>query len=373
GDLARFHRRKWAKKIVAISGSNGKTTTKEIAAALLGASYSALKAPGTWNNALGVPLSLLMLEKKHDVAVLEMGMNDFGELAMLGRMAEHDAAILTNVGPVHLEKLGSVEGVARAKGELFTSLKEGGTAVVNQDDGWIAKLASTVSGRRVTVSLAAGADVSARVLQDLGSEGFHLAVQYGGQKTEIRFPFVGIHNVYNLLCALGAALALEVPVSRLQKGVDAIVRPSMRLETIECGRGIRLINDCYNANPSSTLVALEVVRDTSPKRKLAVLGDMMELGEFAPRAHRDIGIKVATFGFAHLFVLGQFSGDLVQGAVQGGMPRQNITVGKSHEDLAKAISENAKEGDTILVKGSRGMKMEKVTNELLRLWREKGA
>jgi UDP-N-acetylmuramoyl-tripeptide--D-alanyl-D-alanine ligase len=370
GLLANSVRRDWGGKIVAISGSNGKTTTKEMASALIGADRPTLKAPGTWNNQLGVPLTLLMLRPERKTAVLEMGMNAYGELRALGRVAAHDVALLTNIGPAHLEKFGSLEGVARAKAELFEGLGAGGVAVVNLDDRYLRKMGETVSARAVSVSMGETGDVTAKILQDLGPGGYRLRVRYGGEEIDLESPFVGVHNVSNLLCALGAAFALGVPAGKLAEGVKRIERVEMRLEVIELGQGIRIVNDCYNANPASVAVALEVTKNTGGRRVLAALGDMMELGEFSPRAHRDIGIKVAALKYVHLFLLGQFAGDLRQGAIQGGMSASAVTVGTTHQELAERIAGELTPGDTLLVKGSRGMRMEEITKILQERFKE---
>ncbi|MFH1018028.1 MAG: UDP-N-acetylmuramoyl-tripeptide--D-alanyl-D-alanine ligase [Pseudomonadota bacterium] len=373
GAVANLARRKWGKPVVAISGSNGKTTTKEMAAAVIGAHRNTLKTPGTWNNYLGVPLTLLLLRPEHALAVLELGVNNFGEMGTLCRLAEPTVGVLTNIGPVHLEKLGSLDGVAKAKGELYEHLPENGVAVINIDDPRLKSFEGSTRARKITISLRGTADVSAKVVRDLGSDGLVLSVRYGAEEAEIRTPFVGIHNVYNLMCAFGAALAMEVPVLKLQTGVQAVERPEMRLQMIPCPKGIRIVNDCYNANPGSMTVALEVVRDFAQGRYLAALGDMLELGDFSPRAHRDIGIKVAGFKYSRLFVMGRYAGDVVQGAVQGGMKHERIKTFKTHAEMAQAILEQLEPNDTLLVKGSRGMKMELLTEELQKGLAERGA
>jgi UDP-N-acetylmuramoyl-tripeptide--D-alanyl-D-alanine ligase len=360
-DLARSVRERWSGTVVAISGSNGKTTTKEMTSALLASDRPTLKAPGTWNNHLGVPLTLLMLRPDRRAAVLEMGMNAPGELRTLGSVAGHDVAVLTNVGPAHLERFGSLEGVAKAKGELFESLRPEGVAVVNLDDRRISAMATRMPHRRVTVSMVEAADVTARILRELDGGGYRLGVRYGSEELELETPFVGIHNVSNLLCALGAAFAVGVPARNLEKGMTGIEPPDMRLQVIRLRRGIRIVNDGYNANPASMAVALEVTRSLASGRVLAAVGDMMELGDFSPRAHRDIGIQAAALRYAGLFILGQFAGDVRQGAIQGGVAASAITVALSREGLAERIAGELQPGDTLLVKGSRGMRMEELT------------
>ncbi len=367
GSLANQVRMEWGGRVVGISGSNGKTTTKEMAAAIFGTYLKTLKAPGTWNNALGIPLSLFQLREMHEVAVLEMGINDFGEMTALADVAKPNVGVLTNIGPGHLEKFKSIEGVMRAKGELFEAMDADGIAVINADDPYLSKLGEKFPGKLIRVSMKDEADVLASVTRDLGMDGLVLNVSYGSEFVELKTSCVGIHNVYNLLCALGAALALGVPVSVLQEGVNQMQKPQMRLEIMQWPHQISVINDCYNANPASMAVALEIGKDVTRGRVIAVLGDMMELGDLAARAHRDIGIKVAQHEYAHLFVIGQFSGDIRQGALQGGMKYEEITVETSHLELARKIANIIQPKDTILIKGSRGMRMEKVTEELRRL------
>ncbi len=367
--LGRYARRTWGKNIISIGGANGKTTTKEMTAALIGARFNVLKTPSNWNNMLGLSLTLLLLKPEHEVAVVEMGINDFGEMTTLATTAEPNVGLLTSIGPAHLEKLGSLDGVARAEGELFAYLGEKGTAVVNIDDTRIDEVSKQAKGNRITVSRKSSADVMVRVLESLGKEGLLLDVNYGGKKLELRSPFVGEHNVSNLCCALGAALATGVPSEAIQKGLHSVERPEMRLELLDI-EGVHIINDCYNANPGSVLAALHVGRDMKVARRFAVLGDMLELGDYSPRAHRDIGIEAAHMRYDHLFAVGQFAGDLGQGALQGGMGLHQVTIGKSRSETAEAVATLARPGDLILIKGSRGMKMEEVTEKLTGLLRK---
>jgi UDP-N-acetylmuramoyl-tripeptide--D-alanyl-D-alanine ligase len=366
-DFANSVRRSWGRKVVAIGGSNGKSTTKQMTGAVLNAYVPTHVTPGTWNNHLGVPLTLLLLSQKHHTAVLELGINDFGEMKALANIAEPDVGVLTNIGPEHLEKFKSVEGVKRAEGELFEALRPEGTAVVNLDDSNIKSLSETCRAKKITISLKEKADLSARVLKDLGPQGLVLSVKYGEQNVEIRTPFLGTHNIYNLLCAFGAAYAIGAPASSLQAGVDAIQPMEMRLQIENLPRNVRMVVDCYNANPASTLVALEVTKGLARGRAMAVLGDMLELGDISARAHRDIGKKAAELGFDYVVCLGRFATDIVQGAVQGGMTKDSIRIASSHDDAAHAIIEKMTDGDTLLLKGSRGMKLEKVGEKITAL------
>jgi UDP-N-acetylmuramoyl-tripeptide--D-alanyl-D-alanine ligase len=295
---------------------------------------------------------------------MEMGINDFGEMTELCKMVKPQVAILTNIGPVHLEKLGSLDGVAKAKGELFQALPKEGTAVLNLDDPKIAELGQKLKCKKVTLSLKSGTDVTASVVRDYGPEGLQLNIHYGKDELDLRTPLVGVHNVYNLLCALGAAYALSIPKDKLQVGLNRFERPEMRLEVIKMPNNVSIVNDCYNANPASTMVALEVVRNMAPGRTIAVLGDMLELGDFSARAHRDVGIRVAGHKYAYLMAIGRFAGDVRQGAIQGGMKDRAIQVFQSHSEVVDALERVIAPNDMILVKGSRGMKMEQITEPL---------
>lgn len=363
--LALFARTHWGKTVVAVGGSNGKTTTKEVTAAILNAHQSTLKTPGTWNNHLGVPLTTLLLRPSHSLAVMELGINDFGEMTQLCKVAKPNVALLTNIGPEHLEKFGSIDGVAKAERELFEALPENGTVIVNADDPKIVQMVSAMKCRQVRVSLRAEGDVTASVIRDHGPEGLTLQVHYGKEVVELKTPLLGVHNVYNLLCALGTAYALSVPKEKLQLGINQIERPEMRLQTFKLPRGICIVNDCYNANPASTMVALEVVQNMTTGRTIAILGDMLELGDYSARAHRDVGIRVAGHKYAYLIALGRFAGDLRQGAIQGGMKESQIKVFKTHQEAVDLLSELTQPGDTILVKGSRGMKLENISEPLM--------
>lgn len=363
--LAAWFRSRWNGRVVAISGSNGKTTTKEMTASVLGTSVSTLKSPGTWNNQLGVPLALLKLESQYKACVLEMGMNAHGELRNLSEIAKPDVAILTNIGPAHLEKFGSIDEVAKAKGELFESLSENGVAIVNEDDSRIQKLSLKIPAKKIRISMKnEQAEVYGKIKHKRSDGCFDIQVKYGDQSIGLSTSFMGQHNIYNLLCALGAALAFEIPSAKLQSGINSVKKVEMRLQVIHLNNEIQVINDCYNANPSSMSAALDVSKGLAHSRCLAVLSDMMELGEYAPRAHRDLGIKVARLSYDHLFVMGQYSNDYIQGAIQGGLSEAKITRSLNHEGLATELLRTVQPGDTILVKGSRGMKMEKVTEKL---------
>ncbi len=369
--LGAWLRQNWSGQVVGISGSNGKTTTKEMTAAILSSSLSVVRAPGNWNNLLGVSLSLGLLRPKHQVAVLEMGMNDFGELAQLCQVSRPTITLLTNVGPAHLEKFGSLERVAKAKAEIFSTLTSEDTAVINLDDPHVCKISQGLKSRKVTVSMNETADVQGLAFRSLATEGSELEVSYGGEKVLLRSSYLGKPNAHNLLCALGVARAVGVEAAKLQVGLDQATAVEMRMELIELPGDITVVKDCYNANPASMAAALEVTHGLMRGRKIAVLGDMMELGDYAPRAHRDVGIKVAQLGYSHLFSVGQYAGDFSQGAVQGGMSNEKIRAESRTETIVPQIVSCLEPGDVVLVKGSRAMKMEEVVERLRAEWEER--
>jgi len=319
-----------------------------------------LKSPGTWNNNLGVPLTLFMLQKQHEWAVLEMGMNHLGELAGHCAVAKPNVAILTNIGHAHIGELGSIENIANAKAELFAGVGADGTLVVNADDPRIAEKARGFSGKKIMVSQTTETDVCIRSVKKMNDRLNAVRVMYGSEAIELETEYFAKHLLSNLLCALGGAYALNVPVSRLQEGVDNIHLPPMRLALENLSDGLTLVDDAYNANPDSVRVALEYVSEYGHGRKVAILGDMLELGANASSLHRGIGSLAATLKFENLFCVGAFASDYVKGAIDQGMDASRALAFEKKEDLIDSLSRGIRAGDCVLVKGSRGSRMEEV-------------
>lgn len=354
-------RKQWGKKIVALSGSNGKTSTKEMIATLLG--EKALKTPGTWNNFLGVPLTLLMLEQHHEFGVIEIGINHFGELLQLCRFTAPNVALLTNVGPAHLENLHDLDGVAKAKGEIFSQLQSYDIAVIHLDDPKIEPMKSKIRARAITVSQTTPADVFL-VKKERTTNGYDLKIKYGSDEIATLLSVPGAHNVSNYLCALGVALAFGIPVKQIAENTPKIETFHMRMQTHRFSENRILVNDCYNANPGSFSAALQTVSEMKSKRFLVFMGDMLEMGSQANQIHRDFGKTFHKNGVDHLFVTGNYAKDVLAGAIEGGMKENQVTWIEKKADAAENILSKFRADDILLVKASRGMKLEEVIEEI---------
>uniref|UniRef100_A0A831TWJ7 UDP-N-acetylmuramoyl-tripeptide--D-alanyl-D-alanine ligase n=1 Tax=Geobacter metallireducens TaxID=28232 RepID=A0A831TWJ7_GEOME len=362
GDLASFHRRRFAIPVVAVTGSNGKTTTKEMLAAILEQTGPGLKTEGNLNNLIGLPRMLFRLDDSHRWAVLEMGMSAFGEIDRLAEIALPDAGIITNAYPAHLETLGSVEGVARAKGELFLRLQAGGCAVFNADDPLIARCPSPEGVRRVSFGLH-DADVTATAIENLGRTGQRFLLRLPGGSVPVTLRAFGRHNVANALAAAAAAHVLGVSPAAIARGLGEFSPYARRFNLEEVGDVI-LIDDSYNANPASMAAALTTLREIREgHRAVAVLGDMLELGEGAEEAHRQLGLLAATC-VDRLYVMGGMAGIVAAGALEGGLAEDAVVVAASHDAIVADLRRAAVAGDFILVKGSRGLAMDRVAEKM---------
>lgn len=362
GDLACFHRQRFAIPVVAVTGSNGKTTTKEMLAAILGQTGPGLKTEGNLNNLIGLPQMLLRLDNSQRWAVLEMGMSAFGEIDRLAEIARPDVGIITNAYPAHLETLGSVEGVARAKGELFLRLPEEGCAVFNADDPLIARCPSPDGVRRVSFGLH-NADVTAGAVENLGRNGQRFILRLPTESVPVTLRAFGRHNVANALAAAAAAHVLGVPTETIARGLGEFSPYARRFNLEEVGDVI-LIDDSYNANPASMAAALTTLREIrAGHRAVAVLGDMLELGEGAEEAHRQLGLLAATC-VDRLYVMGGMAGIVAAGALEGGLADEAVTVATSHDAIVADLRRTTAAGDFILVKGSRGLAMDRVAEKM---------
>jgi len=364
GDLAHLWRKRHPMPLIAVVGSNGKTTTKEMAAAILGKRYKVMKNPGNLNNLIGLPLSLLKMNSQDGVAVLEMGMNRTEEILRLTQIAEPDLGILTTIGPVHLEGLGSIEGVMEAKGELLEGMGAQARLIFNADDPRVVQLSQRFAGNKTSFGVHNRADWMAtdiRIQED-GRVSFQLQGPAG--RIPVSLKLLGRHQVYNALAAAAATAHLDAGMEDIQEGLNAFPPPPMRMELMALGKGIRIINDAYNANPQSMDAALIALQELAGGRKIAVLGDMWELGEYAEQAHRDLGRAIQERGVNLLFLLGRFASQVAEGATEAGMNPQAICIGKDHHAVSLHLSGILKEGDWVLVKGSRIMKMEEIIKEL---------
>jgi len=363
GDLAAAVRQRFAGPVVGITGTSGKTTTKEMLAAILARTAPGLKSAGNFNNLVGVPLTLFGFQSEHRWAVIEMGMSARGEIARLAQIAAPRIGIITNVGAGHLQQLGGISGVARAKGELFIQLPAGGTAVVNVDDPQVSQLPLANGVRRLLFGLAPEAQVRATdIVVTEGTVGFRLHLP--DAEIPVRLPLPGRHNVQNALAAAAAAWVLEVQPADIAAGLAEFKPCPGRMELIELPGDLLLLEDSYNANPLSMQAALDALHDLGrPGRRIAVLGDMLELGPAACDLHREVGMLVAKRA-DWLFTLGELAREIAVGAAEHGLPGERIVAAGSVEELLDRLRPILQPGDRLLVKGSRGMRMERVSARL---------
>ncbi|MBA4392654.1 MAG: UDP-N-acetylmuramoyl-tripeptide--D-alanyl-D-alanine ligase [Desulfobacca sp.] len=364
GDLSSLWRQKFPVSLIGISGSNGKTTTKEMLAAILELEGPTLKNPGNLNNWIGLPLSLFSLNEDHRFAVMEMGMNHLGEIARLCQIAHPEVGLLTNIGPAHLEGLGSLSAIAQAKGELFEALEPHHWAVINIDDARIRELTRSCRARQITFGL----DPEARVRADqlsLTPQGISFRILFEDLEEQLSLPIPGQHNVNNALGAAAAALSLGLSLEKVREGLNGFMLPEHRLQLKKGLKGIQLIDDTYNANPASLQAALSTFQSfRQGKRGGLVLGDMLELGSQALTAHQEIGKIIGGMGVEFLMTLGPLSREMVTEAQKGFRPPQMTFWAQNHQELVEQLHQIIREGDILLFKGSHGMNMEKIVRAL---------
>jgi len=372
GDLAAYRRHQvQGLRVVAITGSCGKTTVKDMVAEILSSRFQIIKTMGNFNNLIGLPLSLLPVSFQHRFAVLEMGMNRPGEIRRLTEIADPDVACITTIAEAHLEGLGSVEKVARAKAELFETMGGEGILVVNADDPRIRKIAAGLDRRQISFGLRRGAHVRATHVRPRGRDGQDFTLHVAGARRRIRSRLLGLHNIVNSLAAAATCLALDVSMEQIAEGLSRFNPPDKRLRTEVLPCGIVMVNDAYNANPGSVRAALEAVKTARGKAKsVAVLGDMLELGAGAARLHEGIGKTVHDCGFDRLLTYGAFAERIVAGAVKAGMAAERAGAFADKKEMVRHLQGLIDSGrlsadDWILIKGSRGMRMEEVAERLL--------
>ena len=367
GDLASYARRLYRETpVVAVSGSAGKTTTKDMTAAILSVSRPVMKTEGNLNNLIGLPLTLLGLTAAHGAAVVELGISLPGEMKRLSEMASPDVAVLTNIGRGHLKTLGSIERVAREKGELFRSVGPEGFKVVNLDDPWTVKMAEEAGkGRPVTFSLKDRADVRAMDYSvEEGFGGIRVTYEVRGERLKVRLNTPALCNVSNAAAAICAAVSLGATLKEAGEGLASGIAAHGRMEVVRIN-GLTVLDDTYNANPESVAAALLTLKRATG-RKIAVLGDMRELGEASVNAHREAGKMAAEYGIDMVVAIGAFSKEITEGASSGGLSPGRVMGFGGKMDAVKALKGLLREGDSILVKGSRAVALEEVVETLKR-------
>jgi len=363
GDLASAYRRALATRVVAVTGSNGKTTTKEMIASVLAASGASIaKNVGTENNLVGVPQTLLRLGGEERYAVVEMGMNHPGEIWRLTEIARPDVGVITNVGPAHLEGLGTLANVAAAKGELALAMPAGSTLVVNGSDPWLVPLAASFPGR--TIQTGENGPVRAIAAEPLEGQAQLLSLEIDGRTVDARLGCVGAHNVANALLAAAVGTAFGMDAATIAEGLERFEPPPMRLELVRLANGACLWNDVYNANPASIEAALTALAAEPAKRRVVVVGEMWELGEEEAKYHREVGRRVAELGLDLLLAVGRLADEVAAGARDGGLPSERVERFDAPAAAAARLRAMLREGDVVLVKGSRGARMEEVVTRL---------
>ena len=357
GALAAWHRSRFDIPVVGITGSVGKTTTKEMIAAVLSARFVTHKTEKNFNNELGVPQTLLKLDESHEVAVVEMGISDFGEMRRLTFMVKPTIAVISVIGDSHLEFLGDHAGVLRAKGEIFESMSPDQLAILNGDDETLRHFCPPT--RRVTYGMGADNDFVAENVVNLGVEGVRCTIRHDGRSFEAHIPAFGVHMVYAALAAAATGAALGMTDDEIAAGIAKYQTVGERARVIHTSR-LTVLSDCYNANPSSTGAALESLK-LLPGRRVCILGDMLELGENTAALHEQVGRQAAESGAALILACGELSRQICKGAEQAG---GRAVWFDSRDALIRALPDWVRDGDAVLVKASHSMAFEEITKAL---------
>jgi UDP-N-acetylmuramoyl-tripeptide--D-alanyl-D-alanine ligase len=357
--LAKYYREKLGLKVIGITGSNGKTSSKDILAAILGEKYTVFKTKGNFNNDIGLPLMILELDRTLDIAVLEMGMSNLNEIHLLADIARPDIAIITNIGLSHIENLKTRENILKAKMEIVDYFNEANTLIVNGDDDLLNSIAN-VNYKIIKTGLDASNNITAENLILLKDHS-EFEIKFEGQEAFFELPMLGKHSVQNCLLCIAAGNLLGLSLDEMKNGFKNIQSTSMRLEIIETNK-FTIVNDCYNASPSSMKAAIDVMKNIDGCRKIAILGTMRELGDESINSHIDIGVYAKNNGIDLLLCCGEYSDGF-----KTGFSDEGCRVFQSKEQLNKALEELIKEKDVVLVKASRSMKFEEIVNELKKM------
>jgi UDP-N-acetylmuramoyl-tripeptide--D-alanyl-D-alanine ligase len=361
--LATAVRKLWGKTAIAITGSMGKTTTKEAIAHLLSLRYRVHRSKGNFNNHFGLPLALLTLEREYDLAVIEMGMNHAGEIAALARITLPNQGVVTTVAPVHLEFFHSVADIARAKYELIEALPRDGTAVLNADDEYVSQFGRDYKGKIVMFGFRPSADVRAENVQLLGATGSRFDLVSGGVSQRVQSPLLGKHNVYNVLAAAAVAFEHGITPSEIAEAVPALEPGDKRGQVVQLGN-MTVLYDCYNSSPKALMSAIDTLVEMPAQRRIVVAGEMLELGPAGEQLHRECGRYIASNKVDFLLGVRGLAKPMVDAANQAGARAEFVA---TPEEAGDWLAQNAADGDAVLLKASRGVKLEKA----LERWQQK--
>ena len=367
-DLAAWYRNRFDIPFVGVTGSVGKTTTKDMLAAVLGVKYKVLKTEANHNNNVGLPLTLLDLDASHRLAVLEMGMDKFGEIDYLADIVKPDIGVITNIGDAHIERLGSRENIFKAKCELLPHIKPDGLLVLNGDDALLSTLRGNTPVPAVFCGQEEGCDYRAQVTGGDGVSHIHCRLTTPNMDREVLIPALGGHMIYPALIAAAVGERFGLDAGQIEEGISQFVPTRMRMNVLRRGSGITILDDTYNANPQSMRAAISALADSRGKRKVAILGDMLELGPFAPALHSGVGEYLGTAGVDCLVAVGELARYIAEGAQTAGVAQVIHCEGR--EEAKAVLSQVVGPDSTVLLKGSRGMKLEELTACLLALTAE---
>ena len=364
-ELAGYHRDQFNVHTVGVTGTNGKSTTKEMIASVLKMQYPTLKTEGNLNNHIGVPLTLLGLKKSHEAAVIEMGMSAAGEIKRLAEITKPRIGVITNISQAHMIHLKTLKDIQAAKGELFQALNKECTAVVNVDDPLVYELIENLKAGVITFGIDKPADVRATDIRPNENSGYDFTLNISGKETLVHLPFLGRFNIYNALAAAAVGHALDISPALIKTGLGVEHKLSQRVEAVRYG-DLEVIDDTYNANPQSMREAMQILKDhITEGRKFLVVGDMLELGDGEQSAHQQMGKEAAGHEFDFFVTVGELSGLAGNAAVDSGMTKDQVHCFDSHEAATEFLKATAQPGDCLLIKGSRGSHMETVLEGLI--------
>jgi len=365
-DLATWHRNKYDIPVVGITGSVGKTSTKDIISCVLAKHYEVLKTQGNFNNEIGLPLTLLNLNSTHELAVIEMGMSGFGEISRLTAISQPQIAVITNIGVSHIEKLGSQQGILKAKLEILEGLKPEGLVVLNGDDPLLRELKGKLNFKTVYYGMNSELDYVAQDYESLGEAGTRFNIKLVNRTYKVNLPVPGIHNVYNALAAIAVGIEMNIPMKVIIDGIAQYSPGNMR-QNIVTYNGMKIINDAYNASPQSMQAALNVLEELCSKtRGIAVLGDMLEMGDMAKELHYSVGRFIKDKKIDYLITVGRDSKNIMQAVADSGNQKIKLQHFDNNNDALKYVLNIIRQGDFILIKGSRGMKMEQIADGIMK-------